>query len=187
MRLILLILALIIAAPALADPEPYRLDRENSFVGFGYTFSGNPARGTMPVVAARIMLDLDNPARSQVAATLDPARASAGLFLATSAMKGPQVLDTRRFPRITFQSTRVIPDGWTARIEGKITIKGITRPITLDAQLFRQQGTDPGERDRLSMRLKGAISRAAFGAGGFPDLVGDTITLDIVARVDRVR
>ena len=174
MRLVLVIVALL-------------LDQENSFVGFGYTFTGNPARGTMPVAAARILLDIDNPARSEVAAVLDPTRASAGLFLATSAMKGPQVLDTNRYPTIIFESTRVIPEGRKARIEGRITIRDITRPITLEAQLFRQQGTQPGERDRLSIRLQGAISRAAFGAGGFADLVGDTITLDIIARVDRIR
>ncbi len=187
MRSLVLIFTLFLTGLAHAGPEPYRLDVASSFVSFVYMFSGNPTRGNMTVSKARILLDIDNPANSEVAATIDADKATAGMFLATSAMKGPQVLDTNRFPTITFESSRVIPDGQKARIEGLITIRDVTRPITLNAQVFRQQGTQPGDRDRMSIKLHGEISRAAFGAGGFADLVGDTIILDIIARVDRIR
>ena len=186
MRLIPLVLALW-AAPALADPEPYRLDAANSRVAFGYMLAGQPARGEMPVQSADIVVDLEAPASTRVTAVLDTTRADAGLFLATEAMRGPQVLDTAAHPTITFATTRVRADGFTAEIDGTITIRGVTRPITLDAQLFRQQGTDAGERDKLSIRMTGALSRTGFGADGFPDLVGDRITLDILVRIDRVR
>ena len=187
MRVFLLALVSLIALPALAEQVPYRLDRENSIVGFSYLFSGQPTQGTMPVRAADILLDLDRPDQSRVSATLDPTKARAGFLFATQAMKGPEVLDAARFPEIIFQSTRVRPtSGFRAEIDGDITIRDVTRPITLEAEIFRQRGTDAGDDRRLSIHLSGAVSRAAFGADGFPNFVGDTVTLDIVTRIDRV-
>lgn len=179
-------LCLLAALPAAADPVPYRLDKAQSVVGFRYTMAGQAGNGTMPVAAADIRLDLEAPANSRVDATLDAAHAQAGVFLATQAMQGQTVLDTRRFPTISFRSTRVIPHGEKAEVRGDLTIRGVTRPVTLTAQVYRQKGTEAGERDKLSIHLSGAVSRAAFGAGGYPDLVADTITLDILTRIDRV-
>ncbi|HEY2748061.1 MAG TPA: YceI family protein [Polyangia bacterium] len=43
------------------------------------------------------------------------------------------VLAARRFPTITFRSTRVVRDGERARIEGTLTLHGATRPLAFDA------------------------------------------------------
>jgi polyisoprenoid-binding protein YceI len=183
----ILAFALLLAGSAAAGPVPYALDQDRSVVGFGYTIAGQPARGTMPVADADVFLDLAAPANSTVSAAIDAAHADAGLFLATQAMKSTTVLDTQHHPTIRFRSTRVIPHGETAEVRGDLTIRGVTRQVTLNARVYRQPGTAAGERDRLSIHLSGDVSRAAFGAGGYPDLVSDTITLDILTRIDRVR
>ena len=177
----------LIALPALAQaaPERYRLDAEGSVVGFTYSFEGATQRGRMPVKSAEILLDLDNVPASRVAVTLDPTRARAGFIFATQAMQGPSLLDTARFPEITFRSTAVAGDLAGAMVTGDLTVRGITRQVTLAARLYRQQGTEAGERNRLVIRLTGAVSRAAFGATGFPGFVGDRIGLDILARIER--
>jgi polyisoprenoid-binding protein YceI len=182
-----LALALFLAGTAAPEPVPYTLDHDRSVVGFGYTIAGQAAHGTMPVAAADVSLDLAVPANSHVSAAIDAAHADAGLLLATQAMKSTTVLDTQHHPTIRFRSTRVIPHGETAEVLGDLTIRGVTRPVTLNAQVYRQRGTAAGERDKLSIHLSGAVSRAAFGATGYPDLVADTITLDILTRVDRVQ
>lgn len=174
-----------LACPALAAPDAYALDTENSVVGFGYQFSGQTMQGTMPVATADITLDLDAPANSSVSATLNAAEAQAGVFLATQAMRGTSVLDTKAFPTIRFTSTKITPKGDAARVDGMLTIRDVTRPVSLTARIYRQRGTEEGDRSRLSIHLAGAVSRAAFGADGFPDLVADTITLDILTRIDR--
>lgn len=43
------------------------------------------------------------------------------------------VLAARRFPTIEFRSTRVVRDGERARIEGQLTLHGVTRPLVADA------------------------------------------------------
>lgn len=183
-RIGLALLLVLAVGPGLAAPVPYRLDTAQSVVGFGYSMAGQSAHGTMPVTEADIVLDLEAPQNSRVSATLDAAHAETGLFLVTQAMKGPGVLDTTRYPTITFRSTGVVPAGDGARITGDLTIRDVTRPVTLVARIYRQKGTDPGDRNRLSIHLEGRVGRAAFGAGAFPDLVSDTITLDILTRVD---
>ena len=55
------------------------------------------------------------------------------------------------------------------------------------ATFFRKPDRDPGDLSRLTILLEGKVSRAAFGAGGFPDLVGDAIGIRILATVDRAQ
>ncbi|NSX53924.1 YceI family protein [Parasulfitobacter algicola] len=186
MRLILFLFC-VLAGPALADPQAYRLDAQRSSVGFTYAFQGQPTQGTMPVRSADITLDLRDVSRSQVTVALDPSRARAGFVFATQTMKGPSILDTARFPTITFRSTRVTGTVNDARLTGDITIRGVTRPITLTAGLFQEQGVDPAQRDKLLIVMKGSVNRNDFGAGGWPDYVDERIDLNIRAWIDRVQ
>ena len=186
MRLVLAFaLFLATALPAAADPVPYRLQPELSTVGFAYVMAGQNMNGRMPVESADILLDFDRPANSRVAAVMRADLADAGPDYATLAMKSAPVLDTARFPTIAFRSTSITETPTGAVVEGEITIRGVTRPVTLDAQFFRQRGTEAGDRSRLSIVLKGAISRQAFGAAGYGGLVGDRIDLTVLARIER--
>jgi polyisoprenoid-binding protein YceI len=186
MRRLALLLGLIaLPALALAAPERYRLDAANSVVGFSYSFEGAGQKGRMPVKSAEILLDLDNVPASRVAVTLDPTRAQAGFVFATEAMKGANVLDTARFPEIRFRSISVAGGLSDATVTGNLTIRDVTRPVTLSARLYRQRGTDAGERNRLVILLTGSVSRSAFGADGFPGFVGDRIELEILARIEK--
>ena len=175
----------LITTQAPAAPEAYRLDTARSSVGFTYRLGQAETAGTMPVRAAEMWIDLGNPSASRVTVTLDASAARAGVFFATEAMRGPQVLDTARHPVITFRSTRITGTLQAARIEGRVTLRGVTRPITLDAGLYRQRGTRADDLDHLTVLLTGQIDRHDFGASGFADLVGPMIDLRIVARIER--
>jgi polyisoprenoid-binding protein YceI len=182
-----LALALLLASalPAVTDPVAYRLQADLSTVGFAYVMAVQRMNGRMPVESADIVLDFDRPSNSRVAATMRADLADAGPDYATLAMKSAPVLDAARFPAITFRSTSITETPAGATVEGEITIRGVTRPITLDAQFFRQRGTEAGDRSRLSIVLRGAVSRQAFGAAGYGGLVGDRIDLTILARIER--
>lgn len=184
LRALLLILALL-PSSLLAGPESYRLDTDRSTVSFSYEFEGARRTGQMPVTSADLLIDLDNISGSRVLVTLDASAARAGFIIATEAMKSHSVLDTARFPDIHFRSTRIRGDLRGAAMSGDLTIRGVTRPVTLNAQLFRQRGTDLHDRNNLLIELTGTLNRKDFGAGGYPNLVGDTIGLRIIARISR--
>jgi len=175
----------LIAPPIAAAPEAWRLDPAGSSVQFTYDFAQGDNRGTMPVKSAEMWIDLRDPGNSRVEVTLDATGARAGFFFATQAMKGPEVLDTARFPEITFRSKRITGTVQAATVTGDLTLRGVTRPITLQAGLYRARGSDPKDLDHLTVLLTGQINRRDFGADGFADLVGPMIGLRIVARIER--
>lgn len=180
--LVLLLVAL--AAPAWAAPRHYLLQKDQSTVGFTWFFGKDAVRGRMPVAAADIVIDFDQASNSRFQAAVDVTGAEAGFPFASQAMKGPKVLWSERFPRIEFVSRRVRPAGAGAVIEGDMTIRGVTRPVTMEAEVFRQRGTEAGDLRLLSIRLTTRVSRSAFGADGWSDMVGDEVRLEILARIE---
>ncbi len=181
-----LVFIVALAAPALAAPADYALEAEASSVSFETDFGPDRITGQMPVSRADLTLDFQNVTNSKVAVTLDVSNARASFVFAAQAMKGPKVLDARNFPEITFASTSVRAAGDGATVEGNVTIRGVTRPMTLAAAIYRQQGTVAGDLRHLTVRLTGAVKRSAFGATGWNDMVGDEVRLDILARIERV-
>lgn len=184
-RLICLGLCLGLAGPARAAPAGYVLEPEKSTVGFQTDFGPDRITGSMPVLKASLSLDFAAPANSSVDVTLDVAHAQASFPFATQAMRGPKVLDATANPTIRFVSTRVRSTGEGAKVDGNITIRGVTKPITLDAAIYQQKGSAAGDLSHLTLRLTGTIHRSDFGATGWNDMVGDEVRLDILARVAR--
>lgn len=184
----LILAALALPRAAAARALGYRIDPARSRVGFGFLLVGTAQRGDMPVAEAQIEIDMIDLARSRVDVSIDTMRARTDLILAAGALRGRSMLDAGTYPRLRFASTAVRPspsgrlsDG--ARIEGRLTIRDVTRDITLDATLTRAAGTAPDDLRELTIRLSGHVSRAAFGVTGYPDVVGDIVTLDIVATL----
>lgn len=181
------LLALFWVGAAVAAPLGYRLDTANSRVGFQVPFGPDRIDGAFPVLQSAVTIDFQQVGNSRVSVDLDVAHAQANFPFATQAMTGPKVLDARRYPTMRFVSTGVRQlggGGLKAEIAGNITIRDVTRPLVLQAEVFRPRGTPEGTRDHLSVHLTGAVSRASFGADGWSEMVGDTVTLDMVLRID---
>jgi polyisoprenoid-binding protein YceI len=172
-------------APAFARPVAYTLDAANSIVGFETDFGPDKINGDMPVDAADLKLDFDTVANSQIDVRLGAAAASASFPFAAQALKGPKVLDTGNHPDIRFESTQVRATKDGAEVKGNLTIRGVTRPVTLAAIVWRQKGTEAGDLSRLTLRLTGRVNRSDYGATGWADMVGDEVRIIITARISR--
>lgn len=173
------------AGPAHAAPAHYSLDAARSVVRFKTMFGPDAITGEMPVSAADLTLDFADVSKCRIAVRLDVAHAQASFPFAVQAMKGPKVLDATGYPEILFDSTSVRRNGDGARISGDMTIRGVTRPMTLDAAFYRQKGTEAGDLSHLTIHLTGLVHRHEFGADGWSDMVADEVQLDILARIDR--
>lgn len=178
--------AMFLTEPALAVPKTYALQPDASIVGFETDFGPDHITGKMPITRADLTLDFDAVAQSKIAVTLDASSAEASFPFAAQAMKGPKVLDTAAHPQITFQSTSVKKVGDGARVEGNLTLRGVTQKVVLMANIWRQKGTEAGDLSHLSIRLTGAVKRSAYGATGWSDMVSDEVRLDILARIAQV-
>ncbi|MCR9125140.1 MAG: YceI family protein [Rhodobacteraceae bacterium] len=178
------------AGVAVATPQRYALLPETSVVGFSFTLNGIATEGQMPVARADIVIDPNDLGAATADVRLSVAGARTGLIFATEALKGASVLDAARFPEIRFRSdsVRLSPGGRLsdgATITGQLQVRDVTRTVTLIADVYRAAGTRPDDLGRLSIRLRGSISRSAFGATGYGDIVGDEVLLNVMADLRR--
>jgi polyisoprenoid-binding protein YceI len=178
------LLCLALTFPALAAPIAYRLDPEASTVAFETDFGPDTITGAIPLQQADLRLDFDNVANCTISVALDVTGATASFPFAAQALKGPKVLDAASHPQMTFQSTSVARAGEAANVTGNLTIRGVTRPVTLLAEVFRPKGSAEDDRSRLTVRLTGRVNRSDFGAAGWSDMVGDEVRIVINARID---
>lgn len=176
----------LIALPltAMAEQIAYRLDAARSQVAYEVAFDKDIIRGKIPINTADVRIDFAG-GPSSVRVTLNAAGATSSFPFAEQALKGPKVLATGSYPQMTFVADNFRVGRTTAQVPGQVTIRGVTRPVTLSAQLYRQQGTNAGDLSKMSVHMSGAVSRAAFGATGWADMVDDTVRISIVARLDR--
>lgn len=175
----------------LAAPVGYGLIPDQTHVGFRFRLNGIWQRGNMPIADAKISLDPQRLQRTRVAVALNARAARTGLIFATQAMTSRDVLNVARFPTIHFTSRQVVlgPEqrlSGGAKIHGDLTLRGVTRPVTLMAALHRRIGSDANDLSRLDISLTGELSRAAFGADGYANLVADQVQLDIRAGIQRL-
>lgn len=98
-------------------------------------------------------------------------------------LKSADFFDAEQFPTLNFKSTNIQGNGREYEITGDLTIKGITKPITLNAE-FSGLMTDPWGNTKVGLNLDGKINRKDFGltynaaleTGGV--LVGEDVKLN---------
>jgi polyisoprenoid-binding protein YceI len=79
-------------------------------------------------------------------------------------LQTPDFFDAARYPEIEFRATDLHrnPDN-TVEARGELTIKGVTRPVTLTGAVAGAPATDPFGRERLGLRLETEIDRTQYG------------------------
>lgn len=200
-RLLALLLGIAIAAPLVAQPggipgapDPrrvqagtYKVDPAHTQVnwrvnhlGFSY-FDGSFAdpEGTL-------VLDPRRPNATRLSITLridKMVTTSAGL---NDHLKTADFFDAAKYPTATFSSTRVEATGTRVRITGNLTLRGVTRPVVLDAR-FVGAGNNPRGNKALNIGFEATtrISRSAFGMSYGAPAVSDAVDLQINAAFEK--
>lgn len=202
MRLALLVLPLLAAAPLLAQipttppgaPDPsrvvagtYKVDPSHTQVlwqvnhlGFSL-FAGGFADAT-----GTLTFDPNNPAAATLAIEIPVTHVVTTSSKLNEHLMTAQFFDGAKFPTATFRSTRIVVVGKTAKITGDLTLHGVTRPVTIDARFI---GAGTGMQTKaLAMGFEGStsIKRSDFGLGGGVPLVSDQVNLGFNIAFDKV-
>ncbi len=101
-------------------------------------------------------------------------------------LQSPEFFDAERYPKLTFASREVSRSGDAVTVEGEITIKGHTEPVTIRGTIT-DPSQDPFGNERFGLRLETVVDRTRFGLRwnnplptGEPALANDvTITVDL--------
>ena len=104
-------------------------------------------------------------------------------------LRGPDWLDTEKFPQAVFKTTRFVEskEKNSFKFEGDLTFHGVTAPVTLDVQFHGGGRNFLTRKFTLGFSATAKFKRSAFGADNMTSLgVGDDIELDINAEFQKV-
>lgn len=176
----LLIAGATLSASAIAAPATFVVDGSHTYPRFSYSHFGmstqlsrfNNTTGTVV---------LDQAARTaEVAIEIDMTSVDTGFALFDEHIQGADFLDTARYPTATFQSTKAHFDGdKPVALDGELTIKGVTRPVTLTLTNFARQPHPMLKKDAIGADAHVVIKRSDFNAGHYAPDVGDEVTISV--------
>ena len=146
-----------------------------TFVDWSGTFSGDPADwsgGSAEVVIQTTSIDTRNAKRDDD-------------------LRSTNFFDATTYPQITFRSTGVSVTGDAITLKGDLTMRGVTKPVTLTGEYLGSSGEGAGKQ-RVGFHVTGTINRQDFGVswnrtldtGGV--LLGDEVDLDISIEAVRM-
>lgn len=142
-------------------------------------------RGMCDKVTGTLIFDPEHPENSSVDAVIDATSLATGVADRDAHLRSADFLETDTYPTITFKSTNVKLTGKdTADVTGDLTIRNVTRPVTLKVEhLGLQKGFQGDQRAGFTARTKinredwGLTWNVAIEAGGV--LVGKEIAIDL--------
>ena len=168
-------------------PGTYTLDLTHSAVMFAVRHLGlSQVRGHFEEFDG-VMEIAERPEDSTVAVFVDLGSVDTRLAPRDERLRGDDFFDVANHPTMTFRSTRVAGSGSTWTVEGDLTIRGVSHPVTLDVT-FQGAATDPWGGRRIAFAATGKVDRERWGLTWNQTLdtgaifVGRTVHLDIEAE-----
>lgn len=155
--------AAILAATS-AHAAWYGVDASHSRVGFKVKHYGIASvTGSFDRYNASFEFDPDTEKLTSVVATIEAASVNTGTPNRDDHLRSPDFFGVETDSTITFKSTEISPiKGGKATLKGDLTIRGVTRPVTLDLE-YSGAITDPRGNSRVAFTATGTINRKDFG------------------------
>lgn len=164
----------------------YDLDTTHSTIGFTVRHAMvTKVRGNFNDFQATLTVNQENPADSKVEATVETGSVDTRNADRDAHLRNEDFFDTDKYPQMTFTSTSFDVDAsGNGTVTGDLTIKGTTKPVTLDVETFGTE-VDPYGNTRVGFEARTTINRKDFGidfeaplnSGGA--LVGEKIAIEI--------
>ena len=178
-------IALGIGTAAQADEHGaavYGLDTAHTTVGFSIRHMGIAnVRGHFDEYEAEIHYDGENLASLVVSATIHAASINTQNQRRDDHLRSADYFEAETYPALTFKSTGVVPHDDGHALTGHLTIKDVTKEVTLPFELSGPI-EDPWGGQRIGISIGGQINRQDFGVAydaTADRLIGDVVTFDI--------
>jgi polyisoprenoid-binding protein YceI len=168
------------AGAALAAPVTYTVDGAHTFPRFSYTHFGYSTQlSSFSKTTGKVVFDAEAKSGS-VDIEIDMTSVNTGSTDFNGHIQGEDFLDTAKFPKATFKSTKVVFEGDKPKsIEGQLTIKGVTKPVTLTVTGFEAKPHPMAKKPGLGANAFTHIKRSEFNAAKYVPYVADEVRIDI--------
>jgi polyisoprenoid-binding protein YceI len=188
---LVLVAAFSICATAKAN-ETFKIDPSRSTIAFKVRHMLGSAKGNFSKFSGTIEVDRDHPEQSSVTVTLDAASIDTAIAKRDAHLRA-ELFNVARYPEITFKSRRAKQtSASTGEIAGDLTMRGVTRPITLQVQLISNPEAltkSPTSRWRVTTA---PLRRSQFGlvfskSTETVSMISDEVAVDIEIEARRAR
>lgn len=172
--------------PAAAEPVGYRVDPARSAAEFVVThLAVFHAHGRFARMSGRVVVDAAAQAGS-VDLEIPAASVSTGWTLRDAFVRGENMFAADRHPVVRFRSTRLVyADGRLARVDGELTLRGITQPVTAVVTGIACGAGPDARAETCDAEATAAIRRSDFGMDFAWPLIADDV--DLVLRIRATR
>jgi polyisoprenoid-binding protein YceI len=172
----------VFAAAAQAASETYVIDASRTSSLFSYRSLGiDTQTHRFEKISGTVVVD--HAARTGRAdVRIDATSVDTGLASLNETIQGPDFFDSANYPSITFRSTRMTLDGERPSLSGELSIKGVTRPVTLALSSFNCAPDATFKADVCRARASVTIRRSDFNMRKYAFLVSDDVTLSLALR-----
>jgi polyisoprenoid-binding protein YceI len=177
-----------VALASSAGATGWKVDQPHTTVGFSISHLFTSVQGRFDRFEGTIAFDPAKPEATTVKGAIEVASINTNNEKRDKHLRSADFFDVVKYPKIVFESTGMKDvDGKRGKLEGNLTIRGITKPVVLDV-VYRGQGADPWGNVRAGFQAKVSIDRKDYGltwnetleTGGL--LVGDEV--EIVINVE---
>jgi polyisoprenoid-binding protein YceI len=143
----------------IAPAGMWRLDPVHSTVGFEVSYLAGTFRGQFREVAADLTIDARRARLEGVAkvASVDVKDENLAAHL-----QSPDFFDAERHPELRFAAEDIALDGDTVTVRGDVTIRGVTKPVSLGGTVAAPLA-DPYGNERIGLVLSTTVDRTEFG------------------------
>ena len=169
-----------LAAPAFAAPETFVVDSTHTFPRFSYSHFGYTTQvSRFNKTTGKVVLD-KAAKTGAVDVEIDTKSVDTGYDTFNEHIQGEDFLNTAKFPTATFKSTKVVFEGdKPTAIEGNLTLKGVTKPVTLKVTSFQAMPHPMLKKEAVGANATTTVKRSDFNMGKYAPNVGDDVTIDI--------
>lgn len=175
-----LILTGIFAAPAIAAPATYVIDSTHTFPRFTYDHIGFSTQvNTFKNTTGTVIFDKEAQT-AEVSITIDMTSVETGADIFNEHIQGADFFDTANYPEATFKSGNItFEDGKPTKIDGDLTIKGITKPVTLTVTRFANAQHPMLNKDAIGADAWVEVKRSDFNADKYAPAISDEVRIDV--------
>jgi polyisoprenoid-binding protein YceI len=148
-------------------PVKYELDQAHSSVSFAVRFMGlTTIHGTFSEYGGTLMVTPDDLARSSVSVVIQVSSINTNNSQRDHDLQNAAFFDAAHFPLITFRSTSVAPSAQGFTLNGRLTIRGVTKDVSIPCTVLHPAMRDAWQNTRIGFVGTLAISRKEFGVLG---------------------
>jgi polyisoprenoid-binding protein YceI len=169
-KTLFLLVSLLISVATFA--QTWTSDKAHSNLGFTIThLSISDVDGQFKSFSATITSSKEDFSDAVIDLTADTKSVTTFNDMRDGHLQKPEMFDTEHFPTLTFKSTSLSKTGdKTFKVTGNLTIKGITKPITLDLTLVGVTENPMSHKTVAGFRASGSFKRTDFNvAAGMPN------------------